>query len=106
MHRAPTAVNVESATPTAVPAQNIGGKNQASINLLIETLSALGYDVTTERPDQQLAYSEQDAARLLSISPRTLFTLRKEGKVRAVRVGNRVIYAREELKRFLAGSAQ
>ena len=79
-----------------------GNPHHASINLLLETLSVLGYDVSSDLPGQQLAYSEQEAAKLLSISPRTLFTLRKEGKVRAVKVGNRVIYSREELKRFLA----
>ena len=100
MQRVPTALREES------PAQSIDRKTQDSVHILIETLSVLGYDVSSELPHQQLAYSEQDAARLLSISPRTLFTLRKEGKVRAVKIGNRVIYSREELQRFLASSAE
>ncbi len=93
MHQAPSTLS-EASVP--------GGSHHASVKLLLETLSVLGYDVGSDLPGQQLAYSEQEAAKLLSISPRTLFTLRKEGKVRAVKVGNRVIYSREELKRFLA----
>ena len=106
MHGVPTARNEPNSHSEASPVHSIGGRAQDSVNVLLETLSALGYDVNSELPAKQLAYCEQDAAKLLSISPRTLFSLRKEGKVRAVKVGNRVIYPREELKRFLAGSAE
>ena len=106
MNRAPMASKVLSPGDGRLPVRDNGEKSRSTISVLLETLSALGYEVGSELPDQQLAYSEQDAAKLLSISPRTLFTLRKEGKVRAVKVGNRVIYSREELKRFLAGSAE
>ena len=105
MQRAATAPEVPKAPREESPVQSTAGKTRDSINVLLATLSALGYDVTSELPDQQLAYSEQDVAGLLGISPRTLFTLRKEGKVRAVRIGKRVIYSREELQRFLANSA-
>lgn len=105
MNRDPVAPNLLSSGAGRLPVRNNGEKSRSTISVLLGTLSALGYEVGSELPDQQLAYNEQDAAKLLSISPRTLFTLRKEGKVRAVKVGNRVIYSREELKRFLAGSA-
>jgi len=106
MERAVTAHEVPKSPREESPAQSTAGKTQDSINVLLATLSVLGYDATSELPDQQLAYSEQDAAGLLGISPRTLFTLRKEGKVRAVKIGKRVIYSREELQRFLASSAE
>ena len=106
MQRAATAPEVLKSPREESPAQSTAGKTQDSINVLLATLSVLGYDVTSELPDQQLAYSEQEAAGLLGISPRTLFTLRKEGKVRAVKIGKRVVYSREELQRFLASSAE
>ena len=106
MQRAATAPEAQKSRREST-SSGTAGKTQDSINVLLATLSALGYDATGELPEhQQLAYSEQDAAGLLGISPRTLFTLRKEGKVRAVKIGKRVIYPREELQRFLTSSAE
>lgn len=103
-HRVPTVPTVPTASENEVVTVRNGSKNGHSIEVLLETLAVLGYDVSCQRTDQQLAYNEQEAARLLSISPRTLFTLRKEGNVRAVKVGNRVVYSRDELLRFLNSS--
>ena len=56
---------------------------------------------------QPLAVSESEAARLLGVSARTLFTWRAAGRgPRAVRVGARVLYAVDELRRWLAASAE
>ena len=106
MQRSTTTTELSLARADGSQVLSTDPKTQHSVKVLIETLSALGYDISKSSAHQKLAYSERDAATLLSISPRTLFSLRKEGKVRAVKIGNRVIYPREELKRFLAGSAQ
>lgn len=41
-----------------------------------------------------------EAARLLGISPRTLWDLTKSGDVKAKRIGRRVLYARSVLEEF------
>lgn len=41
-----------------------------------------------------------EAARLLAISPRTLWTLTKAGKIRSRKVGRRVLYSRAALEEF------
>lgn len=40
---------------------------------------------------------------MLSISERTLFTLTKQGSIKPLRVGARVLYPRAELERFAGG---
>ena len=100
-YRVPTVPRVPTAADQEAASVRNGSKNGHSIKVLLETLAVLGYDVSCQQAEQLLAYNEQEAARLLSISPRTLFSLRKEGKVRAVKVGNRVVYSRDELLRFL-----
>jgi len=44
---------------------------------------------------------ERKAARLLGISPRTLWTLRKSGKIPAIQIGRLVRYSLEDLNRFV-----
>ena len=53
-----------------------------------------------------LAVSEVEAARLIGVSARTLFNWRASGTgPRAVRAGSRVLYAVDELRRWLAAVA-
>jgi excisionase family DNA binding protein len=49
----------------------------------------------------RLAVNRFEAARLLSISLRTLDSLLARGELRARRVGRRVVFPVEELQRFL-----
>lgn len=49
----------------------------------------------------KLAYPEPEAARLLGISERTLFTLRQEGRIAYVKLGARVLYRAAALRQFL-----
>lgn len=42
------------------------------------------------------------AAKALSVSPRTLWTLTKGGQIPAVRLGRRVLYDPEDLQAFIA----
>ena len=51
--------------------------------------------------DGGLAYNEEDAARALCISKRTLQKLRKTNRITAVRINSRVVYEREELRAYL-----
>ena len=52
-----------------------------------------------------LLVSTRDAARMLAVSERTLFTLRKAGLIRPVSVGLQgVRYSVEELQRFIRES--
>jgi predicted site-specific integrase-resolvase len=50
-----------------------------------------------------LAFSECEAAELLGIEPHSLREARRKGAIRASRIVNRrVVYAREDLLRYLA----
>ena len=52
--------------------------------------------------DDTLLLSGRDAARLLAVSERTLFTLTREGRVNAVRIGARCVrYDRRDLEKFI-----
>ena len=48
-----------------------------------------------------LLLSEREAARLLGISPRTLWQLRKDGEIPAVRINRCVRYDLTDLTRFI-----
>jgi excisionase family DNA binding protein len=54
-----------------------------------------------EMQSEKLAVSRFEAARLLSISLRTLDSLLARGELRGRRVGRRIIFPIEELQRFL-----
>ena len=45
----------------------------------------------------RLLVSQREAARLLSISERTLFALRERGELACVRVGPRILYSVQDL---------
>jgi excisionase family DNA binding protein len=49
---------------------------------------------------QPLLLDGIEAARLLGISPRTLWQLEKDGAIRSKRIGRRVLYARSVLEDF------
>lgn len=51
---------------------------------------------------QKHAYSKKEAAQHLGIGAMTLHRLTKNGIIRTVRVGSRVLVPRTELERFLA----
>jgi len=55
-----------------------------------------------KKSSEQLLLSEREAARLLSVSPRHLFNLRKQGLVPYVNLGGRVLYPRQELATWIA----
>lgn len=57
---------------------------------------------TASAPQEQpILIPEKEAARLLGICDRTLWQLRKDGKIKAVKIGAAVRYARSELDRFI-----
>ncbi len=48
-----------------------------------------------------LLFDERQAAKMLAISPRTLWSLRDAGEVSCVRIGRAVRYAYDELERWI-----
>jgi len=52
---------------------------------------------------EKIAVGAKEAARMLSISERTLWTLTKDKRVPARRVGRKWIYSVDELRRFARG---
>ena len=51
--------------------------------------------------DTRLLLNERDAAKMLSISPRTLWSLRAAGKISCVRIGAAVRYSVSDLQDFI-----
>ena len=49
---------------------------------------------------QALFYNKQESAQILRVSERTIHQLIRQKLLRAMRVGRRVLIAREELERF------
>jgi excisionase family DNA binding protein len=45
--------------------------------------------------------TEAEAARVLRISRMTLYRMRKDGRINAVRIGRRILYRRTDLLRLL-----
>ena len=50
---------------------------------------------------QALLLKSEDTARILSISPRTLWTLTKESAIRSVRIGRNVRYSMCDVEAFI-----
>lgn len=48
----------------------------------------------------------REAARLLGISPRTLFSLTKAKKIRSFKIGRRVLYARADLVEWVRKNSE
>jgi excisionase family DNA binding protein len=71
--------------------------------IVAEVVAQLEHD-RAQIPDGPLAYSEEEAARLLGLEPHVLRDERRRGKIGASRiVGRRVRYTREDLTGYLAG---
>jgi hypothetical protein len=65
----------------------------------------------TPQTIEPLAIGERDAAKLIGLCPRSLFSLRRQGKIAAIKIGGaggkgRVLYPLAELRRFVAENAQ
>jgi excisionase family DNA binding protein len=54
---------------------------------------------------EPLALSVPEAARLLSVSPRTVRRMLSDGRLAPVRVGRRVLVGVRELEKIVGGSA-
>ena len=57
-------------------------------------------DITPKGIDR--IYTSDETADMLKITTRTLFTLRKAGKIKAVRMGKRWIYTESDIRDFIA----
>lgn len=54
------------------------------------------------QPGVKLAYKPAEAAELLSISERSLWSLMNEGRITPIKIGRSVRYPHAELERFLS----
>jgi excisionase family DNA binding protein len=52
-----------------------------------------------------LLVSEREAGRLLGVTPRTVFALRRAGELPAVKIGARVLYPLAALEQFIVDRA-
>jgi excisionase family DNA binding protein len=55
-------------------------------------------------PVVRLSYKPVEAAAMLSISERSLWSLMNEGKIRSIKIGTSVRYPHSELERFLSSA--
>jgi excisionase family DNA binding protein len=62
--------------------------------------------MTNSNLPQPLLVSPREAARMLSISPRTLWALTNVGTVRCVRIGRAVRYNPDDLKHYVAAQCE
>ena len=60
--------------------------------------------MSTATQDLGKLLSESDVAEILGVCNRTVWQLRKDGKIRAVKIGASVKYTREEVDRFILAS--
>lgn len=51
--------------------------------------------------NKRLLVSAADAAKLLSISPRTLWSLTRQGEIPSCRLGGRVLYSEDSLREWI-----
>jgi excisionase family DNA binding protein len=52
---------------------------------------------------ERAAFNKKEAAQYIGVSDKTIGKLLKEGAIRCIRVGSRVLIAKAELDRFLIG---
>ena len=57
-------------------------------------------------PTPALLVNEREAGRLLGVTARTVYELRRTGELPAVRIGSRVLYSRDDLSDFIAKRRQ
>lgn len=58
--------------------------------------------MNTKTLEPPVLITEREAARLLGCCERSVWQLRKDGKIRCVKIGKAVRYARTEIDRFVA----
>ena len=58
--------------------------------------------MSTNLHEPPVLITEKEAARLLGCCERSVWQLRKDGKIRCVKIGTAVRYARSEIDRFVA----
>ena len=79
--------------------------DESDLQPLVELIVHTAIERLTEEREQvagKLAYTEPEAAALLSIRPHVLRDARLRGEINACRLGRRVLYPRDELTRFLS----
>ena len=54
---------------------------------------------------EKLTYNAKEASECLGICERSLWSLTKQGKIPSIKIGRRVLYSREVLRKFVAGES-
>ena len=78
--------------------------NESDLQPLVEAVVALTLNKLEDerqRIGDKLAYSEPEAAALLSVKPHVLRDARLRGEIEGFKLGKGMRYARDELLRFL-----
>lgn len=57
--------------------------------------------MSTATQEQRITLTEKDVAQMLGVSDRTVWQLRKDGKIRCIKIGASVRYTRAEVDRFI-----
>lgn len=63
------------------------------------------HSTLSDAPAEKLLVDTREAARLLSISERTLWTLTNQGAIKCIRVGRAVRYSLSSLETFAEGKS-
>lgn len=64
-----------------------------------EVKKAIALDREAERPEKM--YSRDEVCQMLHITPTTLWSRTKEGRIHATKNGRRVLYAESQVKRLM-----
>lgn len=61
------------------------------------------YETANASQVQPLLVNEREAAMLLGVSPRTVWTLADAGELPVIRIGRRKFYRRQSIEQFIIG---
>jgi excisionase family DNA binding protein len=81
--------------------EEIGGKLDCVAKLLEKLIEHKQPRAIVEQEELPLLVSTRDAAKLLSISERMLYTITSSGHIGRVKVGARTLYPVAELRRYV-----
>jgi len=63
-------------------------------------------ELLAQSNDDRMLISQRETARLLGVTDRTVFSLRKSGELPFIKLGSRVLFSRDDLAAFVAKKRQ
>lgn len=97
----PSRIDTTPIAPVEPPMRPIQANSQGAPASATATDSQAAVGVDSDSP---LLLTELQAAKVLSVCPRTLWTLRTEGRIPHIRIGRAVRYARGDLVAWIQNS--